>query len=38
MNVNASQNGGGQREDATEQAKRFAQMRQQLLNQESKTE
>ncbi len=38
MNVNASQNGVGQREDATEQAKRFAQMRQQLLNQESKTE
>ena len=37
-NALAPQNGDRQREDASEQAKRFAQMRQQLLNQESKTE
>jgi ribonuclease J len=37
-NTPAPQNGDRQREDASEQAKRFAQMRQQLLNQESKTE
>jgi ribonuclease J len=37
-NAPVPQNGDRQREDASEQAKRFAQMRQQLLNQESKTE
>ena len=37
-NAPVPQNGDRQREDASEQAKRFAQMRQQLLNPESKTE
>jgi len=37
-NAPVPKNGDRQREDASEQAKRFAQMRQQLLNPESKTE